>query len=486
MSPKDRLEGEFACARQEAGAMSAPHRTERESLAASRLGKPQDEHARPLEGVRVIDASHVFAIPYATGLLCDLGAEVIKIQAHTRVDVMAAHGPFPENAPGDRPWDRVGSLNTVNRGKRGLALDFTKPAGVEIFRRLAAVSDVVAESFTPRVLKNLGLDYASLRALKPDLVMLSNTGYGHTGPWREWGSVATSLEATSGMCWLSGYEDGAPSKIGQSYTDFLACWSAVYAILASLYRRRRSGRGQWIDLSMYQAGAATIGPLIMDYMANGRIAARIGNRHETMAPHGVYPRAGEDRWIAIAVGSDVDWQALRRVMGDPAWARESCFEDMPGRLAHRQALDRALGGWTAGRDAAALAALLQAAGVMAGVVENGRDLLHDEQLRSRGFFERVAHPPQSGIGTRRYMGRPWRLSATPLSIAGPAPRLGEHNREILTGLLGYSPGEVDALEHEGVIGCEITSARSIQPLPLAGMRRNRRIGAQADPDYRDL
>jgi crotonobetainyl-CoA:carnitine CoA-transferase CaiB-like acyl-CoA transferase len=438
---------------------------------------------KPLQGIRVIDASHVFAVPYATGMLADLGAEVIKIQAHTRMDVMAGHGPFPENVPGERPWDRVGSLNTVNRGKLGIALDFTKPEGIEVFRRLVRVSDVLAESFTPRVLKKLGLDYTSLVELRPDLIMISNTGYGHTGPWREWGSVATSLEATSGMCWLSGYENGPPSKIGQSYTDFLACWNAIYAILASLYRRRRTGRGQWIDLSMYQCGAATIGPLIMDYVANGRVATRMGNRHEAMAPHGVYRCAGDDRWIAIAIDSDTAWQVLRRVMGDPAWARASRYDGAAGRLKYREALDRELASWTASQDAAQLVARLQSAGGMAGEVENGRDLLHDEQLRHRNFFEQVAHPAQSGIGTRRYIARPWKLSEAQLSISRPAPQLGEHNRDILAGLLGYSSQEVDELDKKGVIGTEIAQAK-VPPLPLDDMRRNQRIG-RPDPDYRD-
>ncbi len=438
----------------------------------------------PLAGVRVIDVSHVFAVPYATGLLADLGAEVIKIQAHTRMDVMAAHGPFPENIPGERPWDRVGSLNTVNRGKLGLSLDLTKPEAIEVFRRLVRVSDVLAESFTPRVMKKLGLDYASLRDIRPELIMLSNTGYGHSGPWHEYGCVATSLEATSGMCWLSGYEDGPPSKIGQSYTDFLACWNAVYALLLSLHRRRRTGRGQWLDLSMYQTGAATLGPQIMDYFANGKVAGRMGNRHPDMAPHNVYRCAGEDRWIAIAVDSDAAWRALAREMGEPVWAGEARLADARGRLEHSKLVDEQLSAWTAGQHAEALATRLQNAGIMAGVVENGRDLLHDEQLRERNFLEAVRHPPESGIGERRYIGRPWKLSGATLAITRPAPQLGEHNREVLTKLLGYSDAEVDEMEKSRVVGNEITTAHKVPPLHLDGMRRNHRIG-RPDSDYRE-
>lgn len=439
----------------------------------------------PLQGVRVIDASHVFAIPYATSLLAGLGAEVIKIQTHSRLDVMAQHGPFPENDPGDRPWDRVGSLNTVNRGKLGLSLDIASAEGQQVFKRLAAKSDIVAESFTPRVMKKLGLDYASLSALNPGLIMLSNTGYGHTGPWREFGSVATSLEATSGMCWLSGYEDGAPSKIGQSYTDFIACWNAVYALLTSLYRRRRTGRGQWIDLSMYQAGATTIGPQIMDYLANGRVAQRIGNRHPAMAPHNVYRCTEPDRWLAIAVDSDAAWRALRAAIGEPQWAQAPEYDEAEGRLHHAAAIDAQLGIWAAGQSAQTAAALLQQAGVMAGVVQNGRDLLHDAQLRHRGFFKRVTHPPASGIGTRLYIGAPWAMSGAQQAPPQPAPQLGEHNRQVLTDLLGYSADEVAQLERDGIIGHELAVARRLLPLPLEQMRARHRIG-EHDPDYREL
>jgi len=439
---------------------------------------------KPLEGIRVIDASHVFAIPYATSALAEFGAEVIKIQTHTRVDVMAAHGPFPENEPGERAWDRVGCLNTVNRGKLGLSLDLTKPQAIEIFRQLVTKGDVLAESFTPRVMKKFGLDYASLTRIKPDLVMLSNTGYGHTGPWREYGSVATSLEGTSGMCWLSGFPDGPPSKVGQSYTDFIACWTAVNAIIAALYRRQRTGRGQWIDLAMYQAGATTIGPAIMDYVANGRVAARQGNRHPDMAPHGVYPCRGHERWIAIAVDSDAAWRKLGMLAAGPDWARDPRFATTKGRLAHESDLDDKLAGWTAGEDAFALADRLQAAHIMAAPVENGRDLFHDAQLVERAFFEMVEHNPQSGVGRRPYIGRPWKLSRADLRIERAAPMLGEHNRDVLTNVLGCSEREIAALVAEGIIGDAPASGKGFAPLALEAMRKKKRIGLP-DPDYRN-
>lgn len=443
------------------------------------------ERRRPLEGIRVIDASHVFAIPYAAGLLSDFGAEVIKIHHPTRIDVMAAQGPFPENQPNPRAWDRAGSLNTVNRGKTSLALDLTKPDGVAIFKDLAAKSDIVTESYTPRVMKGFGLDYPSLAAIKPDIIVLSNTGYGHTGPWRAYGSVATSLEGTSGMCWLSGYPGGAPSKVAQSYTDFLACWNALYAILAALYRRRRTGRGQWIDLSMYQAGASTIGPAIMDYMANGRIGTRQGNRHPFRAPQGVFPAKGDDRWIAIAIESDSAWGKLRTEMGDPAWARDRRFDTTGGRLAAQDEIEPALAHWTATQDGPALVERLQAQGIPAAMVADARDLMTDSRLRQRKFFEKVRHSDTSGMGERRYIGRPWKMSAADLAIRGPAPALGEHNRQILTDVLGYAPSRADELAAQGVVCDGLKGSPQLPALALDEMRKRGRIGRH-DPHYRQV
>ena len=438
--------------------------------------------AMPLAGLRILDTSHVFAIPYATSLLAHLGAEVIRIQTHRKMDLMAPLGPYPENDPGERPWDRIGSLNSVNRAKRGLSLDISLPEGANIYRRLVAVSDVVAESFTPRVMKKLGLDYEALAKINPLLIMLSNTGYGHTGPWREYGSVATSLEGTSGMCWLSGYEDGPPSKIGQSYTDFITCWTAAYAILASVYRRNRTKRGQWIDLAMYQAGVSTIGPLVMDYLANGNVPARIGNRHPTSVPHGVFPCQGQDRWIALAIDSDDAWQRLCQAANDAPWSQEAGFTSLAGRMADSERLEASIREWTSKHDALDLASRLQNAGVMASAVENGRDLLQNEQLKARGFFPKVAHGPISGVGNRRYPGIPWQLSGAPTPAARPAPTLGEHNQQILADLLQLSDVEIENLRSRGIIGTEISGPANISPLPLEELRTNRRIGIH-DPEY---
>lgn len=439
--------------------------------------------AKPLDGIRVVDASHVFAIPNAARILAELGAEVIKIQAHTRIDLMSPTGPFPENEPGDRPVDRVGCLNTVNRGKLGLSLDLEKPAALDVMHRLIDKCDIVMESFTPRVLKRFKLDYASLSKAHPKLIMLSNTGYGHTGPWSEYGCVATTLEATCGFCWLSGFEDGPPSKVAQSYPDFLASWNAVYAILAALFAQRRTGLGRWIDLSMHQASASTLGVPMLQFVANGEVAHRIGNQHPAMAPHGIYPSLGEDRWIAIAVDSDAGWLALRNELGNPSWATEPEFDHAAGRKRRSKEIDTHLASWTASQDAFALAERLQEKGIMASALQNGRDLLGDAQLRSRGFFESVDHPEPSGIGRRTYIGHSWKLSGDEgRKPTGPAPMIGEHSRQILVDLLGYDNHEANDLFRSSAVGDLSSPQKKLAPLPLGELRRQNRIGRH-DPDY---
>ena len=406
----------------------------------------------PLKGLRVLDVTHVFAAPYATGMLGDLGAEVIRVVSPDRVDMMTALGPFPDNEPGKRFWDRVGSLNSVNRSKRGLGLNLKDPRGADIFRRLVKVSDVVVEGFTKDVMKKFGLDYPALKEIKPDIIMVSNTAYGHSGPWSGYGGVAIGLEATSGMAHLSGYQDGPPSKAGDSYTDFLATWTIGYTVLAALHHRRRTGKGQWIDLSMYQVGATTIGEAILDYTANGRVQTRIGNRNPTAAPSGVYPCKGEKRWVALTVMTDENWKTFCTLMGQDQLAHDRRFQTVTDRLSHQDELDSIIGDWTWQFEPDELMNLLQKAGIASGAVLNNKDLFLDPHIKMRRFYEKVQHPPSSGIGTRLYIGRPWKFSEANVEIRKAAPALGEDNDYLLKGLLGLSEADIKKLLEEGVVG----------------------------------
>ena len=256
--------------------------------------------ALPLQGIRVVDSSYVFALPYTGGLLADMGAEVIKIEGPARSDITRTgglYGTFPENEPGGQWWDRSSTYNLINRGKKSLTLDLTTGHGKKLFKELVSISDVVLENYTPRVMRNFGLDYPELRKVRPDIIMASNTGYGHgDGPYSAYPAQATTQEGTHGLCWVTGYVGGPPSKAGASFVDFISTWSAIFAIGAALRHRNLTGEGQWIDMSMYQGGATCISEYLMDWMSNGRIGQRIGNRHPYRAPQGVYPAKCRRPW----------------------------------------------------------------------------------------------------------------------------------------------------------------------------------------------
>ena len=433
----------------------------------------------PLENIRVVDLSRVFAMPFAGANLADLGAEVIKIdtcQAQFMETTRTITGPFPDNQPGDLWWEQGGTFQTLNRGKRSLTLDLRSEEAQGILKELVSVSDIVLENFTPRVMARFGLDYASLRAVKPDLIMVSNTGYGHSGPWSSFGAMASALEPTHGTGAFMGYldDDGSgrlqpgtvPNKLGNSYTDFLATWTALLSVMAALLHRARTGRGTWIDLAMYQAGAAFIGEGLLAYSFNGERTRRIGNRHTTMAPHGCYPCLGDDQWVTIAVRDDEDWRAFCAAIGRPELAASSRFGTTPQRLQNQDELDSIISGWTSGLSSYEVMETLQGAGVPAGPVLTAAQALKDPHFRSRGFFEKVIHPEQTELGTRDYIGRGWKFSQSGAGIAGPAPLLGEANAYVLHDLLGLPQSRVDGMAQEEIIGTEPIGGRVPSQVPL--------------------
>ena len=434
----------------------------------------------PLAGIRVADLSRVFAMPYVGAYLADLGAEVIKIDTHHAAFVDTTRnltGPYPDNDPGPDYWNRAGTFQTLNRGKRSLTLDLRNDRAMAILLELIAVSDIVLENFTPRVTRRFGLDYASLGKVKPDLVMVSNTGYGHSGPWSDFGAMASALEPTHGSGAFMGYleRDGdgtltgssTPNKIGNSYTDFLACWSAQLAILAALYRRSHTGQGTWVDLAMYQTGVSFFGEGLLDYAHNGRRARRLGNRHGAMSPHGCYPCLGADHWVVLSVRDTEDWRTLCQVLGWPDLAADPRFTEPLSRYQHQDELDAIIADWTASRTQEEAVSALQGAGVPAGPVLDAGRLLADPHLQARGFFETVTHPEESGLGHRDYPGRGWKLSGADVGIRGPAPGLGEANGYVLGEVLGLPAGEVAGLETQGAIGQRLEGAGIPSVVPLA-------------------
>ena len=442
----------------------------------------------PLSGIRVLDSTYVFALPYAGGLLSDLGAEVIKIEGPTRPDTTRTGGfagAFPENELGEDWWNRPSTYNLLHRGKQSLTLDMTDPRGRDMFAELVKISDIVMENFTPRVMRRWGLDYPNLRKLKPDVIMVSNTGYGHgDGPYANYPAQATTQEGTHGHCWVTGYPGDVPSKAGASFVDFLSTWTSLLAMGAALRYRNRTGQGQWIDISMYQAGVMFLSEYIMNAQVNGQEGERIGNRHPQRAPQGCYPAAGDDQWITLSVGSEEEWAALCQLMGREDLAASPDYADAAARRRNHDELDRIIGAWTSQSDKYDLMHRLQGEGIASGPVLTGKDIHFDPHYQSRGFLERVTYPEDRKMGTRPFMGRPYKFSRSPLKIRGPAPAYGQHNGPVLKDLLGIDEETFQELARDSIVAEAPLTGEGQERLPP---EKAVELGLLAawDPDYRE-
>jgi len=387
----------------------------------------------PLEGIRVVDITGYVTGPLTTQALADLGAEVIKVETRGRAGAEQAG---------------LGGGMQRNGGKLSITLNFTTPEGAELLRRLVAVSDIVIENLSGGTLARRGLGYEDLRRVKPDLIMLSSCMQGQTGPYSEHAASGHKLTALAGFNQIAGWPDRPPGWIG-AYTDFIAPRYNIIAVLAALDYRRQTGRGQYLDVSQYEASVQFEAPVVLDYQANGRIAGRDGNQLPYAAPHNAYRCLGEDRWCAITVSTDKQWRAFCRVIGNPAWTREHRFATLLARKEHEAELDRLVSEWTTLRTAEDVMTAMQAAGVPAGIVENPQDQLDkDPQLRERRFFRQLDYP---GVGPYRApLGTHFRLSKHEVEPKR-APVLGEHNEYVFKRLLGLTDTDYDRLVSAGVI-----------------------------------
>jgi len=398
----------------------------------------------PLAGIRIADFTWVWAGPHATLQLAHLGAEVIRVEAVQRPCVTRLLPPWPDGQPG---LNRSGYFNQFNQGKRSVALDLKTAEGLDLAKRLVARSDVVTENFAAGVMDRLGLGYEALRAVKPDLVMVALSGYGATGPEREFVSYGPAQVPLSGMSSLTGYRDWPPMHVGISYGDPNGGVHGAFAVLAALWHRERTGEGQYVDLSQWETGMAVLAEGLMDQAMNGSAPARDGNRDSQMAPHGIFRAAGEDRWIAIAVRSDEEWRRLALVMGLAAAERER-YATLAARKADEDTLEALLATWTATRTPEALTALLQEAGLAAAPAMTNRELHDDPHLRERGFFVELDHPE---VGARRHLGIPWAMSGTPCAVTRPAPCFGEATDYVLGDLLGIDAATRADLRARGIV-----------------------------------
>ena len=404
----------------------------------------------PLDGIRILEASEALALPYAMGIMADLGAEVIVVEHAGRLNIFRPPGPYPDNDPGENWWNRAGGWNYWSRSKMHLTLDLTNPKAREIFKALVRISDMVVENFTARVMRNFSLHYEELQKIKSDIIMLSNTGYGHSGPWRNYVGQAMVIESLL-TAELTGYPNEGPNKAGQSPMDLITAWNMCTALLLALRHRKKTGKGQWIDHSMFQACTPLIVGPLMDTQMNHRYPPRMGNHHELMAPHNTYQCKGDEQWVTIAAASDEQFRSLCEVMGQPELAHDPRFAGVISRLENQEVLDQIISLWTEARDKYEAMKLLQGKGVPCGPVQSNKDVMLDPHVQSRGYFERVTHPPKAGVGTRLYPGRAFKLSETPLSIRKPAPTLGQDNAFVLGEMLGLSQGEIQELEEQHVI-----------------------------------
>ncbi|MBI4216266.1 MAG: CoA transferase [Chloroflexi bacterium] len=401
----------------------------------------------PLEGIRVADFCRIQAGPLATAWLGAMGAEVIRIESRAAHDTLRV-SQTQRSASSGVEYNKSATWMSLNYSKKSCNLNLRHPRAVELAKEIIKKCDIVTENYATGVMDRLGLDYESLRKIKPNIIMISTSGPGRTGPEKDYVAYAFTIHAYSGLAHISGHPGRNPYALGVMWSDSLAPLTAAYAVLAALYHRDQTGQGQHLDVSMTEATTALIPEAILDYTMNGRVRGTLGNGHECFAPYGLYRCLGEDKWLAIGVENEAQWKALRRALGHPAWAKDPKFADEFSRWQHRAELDALITTWTKGRTPQEATALLQKAGVPAGPSNNVADLDTDPQLDARNFFVPMEH---AAMGKGRLARIPWKTGAKPQGQYTPPPLMGEHNEYVFCDLLGMTREEMETLIKQQVI-----------------------------------
>jgi crotonobetainyl-CoA:carnitine CoA-transferase CaiB-like acyl-CoA transferase len=410
-----------------------------------------DEHAlSALDDIKVADFSWAIAGPVASKYLALFGAEVIKIETHTRLDGPRMAPPFK-----GRPHrNRSGYFANHNAGKRSVTLNLAHPEARALAHRLVAWADVTAENFAVGVAARLGCDYDTLRTVNPRIIHISSSMQGQAGPHASHPGFGLTLQALVGLSHFTGWPDRDPLGIPEPYTDLIAPWFQVCAVLAALERRDRSGEGCYIDLSQMETALHLLEPALLDHAVNGAVRSRQGNADDVMAPHAVFACAPDrrdppsERSIAIVCEDDDQWRKLRMLMGDPEWAAGPAYETAEGRRAGARIVENGIAEWTSPQDACELADRLQSAGIAAGIVADARDLFEDPQLVWRGHFARLDH---AAMGETAYDVPAFRMSGTPFDMH-PAPCIGDSNDYVFGEILGLNTKERQRLVDSGAIG----------------------------------
>ena len=397
----------------------------------------------PLEGLKVADFGHYGVGPWICRHLANHGAEVVRVESTTNIDGLRTSPPYKGSKIG---VNRAAYFTEFNTDKYGITLNLRHSLGIKVAKRIMKWADVVVENHSPGVMTRLGLGYEDLKEINPEIIMLSASAQGQSGPYSSHPSLGTQLSALAGFVFLTGWPDRDPVPPFGAYTDAIIPQFGVVAILAALEYKRRTGEGLYIDISQFETSIQFLAPLMLDFIVNHRIAQRNGNCWPSAAPHGVYRCKGEDRWCAISVLNEEEWQCFCSAMGNPEWAGSPLFATLAKRKQNEEELDRLVENWTIQFTAEQVMCMMQAVGVPAGVVQTCEDLSQDPQLKYRQHFTTLVHPE---IGEQNYDKAAFKLSATPTKIRRPAPCLGEHNEHFYTKVLGIPDDEFIQLLSEG-------------------------------------
>ncbi len=401
----------------------------------------------PLKGIRVVDFGLVWAGPGLTMLLADMGAEIIKVESRRHIDMLRLFAPYAEGRSVSE--DASATFHALNRNKLGIALDLGHEDARQLVMRLVSMSDVVTENFSPRAMRGWGLSYEELRKVKPDIIMISLSAAGQTGPLRNTMTYGPSLGGLAGIEALVGYYNEGSHGTQMAYCDPVAGAFGAFAVLAALRCRARTGKGQYIDLAQMQAVATMLGYPLMEYIMNKRNLPCLGNRHRWAAPHGCYRCRGDDSWISIAVTSEEEWQGLCRAMGDPEWTRDERFKDTHARKLNEDELDRHVEEWTSGLEHYDAMFRLQRAGVAGVATLNSLEIMSDPHMVSRGDWVQTKYTPTGD--DELIPGVHWKLSRSVGGYYRHAPLLGGDRDYVLGELLGLGQNKIAALEEKGAI-----------------------------------
>jgi len=427
--------------------------------------------SKPLSTIRALELSEIWAGPFCGCLMGDMGAEIIKIESIQRIgrgpiNPPSNAGGYPDDDPGNDPWNRQSNFNAINRNKKSLTLDLKTEQGLNAFKDLVSQSDIVFCNYARTVMENFGLSYDEVRKIKPDIIYMLMPGYGNTGPYADYRSMGMAIDAITGHSFLRGYPDMDHSSNSLvHHPDAVAATNGVMAIASALVHRTKTGEGQFIDMSQAESFMTHLGEIYLENQMQSFSRQRRGNRHPDFAPQGVYKCSGEDNWIAISIKSDADWSKFKATVGNNN-LNSDVFDTLAGRQQHHDQIDKVINEWTYSQDRYDVLNRLQSDQITSGVVlDCGSDSYADPHLNERDFFQIVEHP---SAGIYPMTGPIFKFeSSNGHVIHNPAPCLGQDNMYVLKEVLGYGNDKITQLEDNEIIGTV--------PLPGSDMGGSRRV-----------